>query len=126
MGNDVTMATWNDRLLDQLTFHWDGHLRPKLDGLTDEEYLWEPAPGAWSLRARADAVTSMAAGGGDLVLDFEHPEPTPTPVTTIAWRIGHITVGVLGMRNASHFDGPAMDYQSVDWPASADEALALL
>jgi hypothetical protein len=120
------MTTWNDRLLDQLGFHWDGHLRPKLEGLTDGEYRWEPAPGAWSLRPRAEATTSMAAGGGALVLDFELPEPDPTPVTTIAWRLGHIIVGVLGARNASHFGGPPMDYQSMDWPTTAKGALALL
>ena len=45
----------------------------------------------------------MAAGGGDLVADFEYPEPDPAPVTTIAWRIAHIRVGVFGQRNASHF-----------------------
>ena len=31
-------------LRDQLTWHWDAQLRPRLDGLTDEEYLWEPVP----------------------------------------------------------------------------------
>ena len=33
--------------------------------------------------------------GGDLVIDFEFPEPVPAPVTTIAWRLGHVIVGVL-------------------------------
>jgi hypothetical protein len=120
------MTTWNDRLLDQLAFHWDGHLRPKLEGLSDGEYLWEPAAGAWSLRARAAATTSMAAGGGALVLDFEYPEPDPVPVTTIAWRLGHVIVGVFGARNASHFGGPSMDYQTMEWPTTATRALALL
>lgn len=27
----------------------------------------------------------MAAGGGELVIDFEYPEPDPPPFTTIAW-----------------------------------------
>ena len=26
-------------LLEQLTFHWDAQARPRLDGLTDAEYL---------------------------------------------------------------------------------------
>lgn len=68
----------------------------------------------------------MAAGAGDLVLDFEHPAPDPAPVTTIAWRLGHVIVGVFGARNASHFGGPPIDYLTVDWPATADGALALL
>ncbi len=68
----------------------------------------------------------MAAGGGDLVADFEYPEPEPAPVTTIAWRLGHVIVGVFGARNASHFGGPPMDYFSVDWPGDAQSALVML
>jgi hypothetical protein len=60
------------------------------------------------------------------VADFEYPEPVPAPVTTIAWRLGHVIVGVLGERNASHFGGPPISYQTVDWPRTADGALAML
>lgn len=117
---------WTSQLLEQLTFHWEHQARPRLDGLTDDEYLWEPVPGAWSIRPRAEALTPMAAGGGDLVADFEYPEPVPAPVTTIAWRLGHVIVGVFGVRNASHFGGPPMDYGSVQWPGDAAAALAML
>jgi DinB family protein len=117
---------WTSELLDQLTFHWDSQARPRLDGLTDDEYLWEPAPGAWSIRPRHEAKTSMAAGGGDLVIDFEYPQPEPAPVTTTAWRLGHVIVGVLGARNAAHFGGPPVDYLTVDWPGDAASALAML
>jgi hypothetical protein len=110
-------------LLDQLELHWTSQLRPRLDGLTDEEFLWEPVPGCWSLRPRSEATTPMAAGGGDLVLDFAFPEPVPAPVTTIAWRLGHVLVGVLGARVASHFGGPPVDYQTYVWPATAAAAL---
>lgn len=117
---------WTDELLDQLTLHWSSQLRPRLDGLTDEEYRWEPVPGAWSLRQRGEAVTTMAAGGGDLVLDFDLPEPSPAPVTSIAWRLGHVLVGVLGARNASHFGGPPVDYLTRVWPPTAADALTQL
>jgi DinB superfamily len=80
----------------------------------------------WSIRHRADARTAMAAGGGDLVADFDFPEPTPPPVTTIAWRLAHVIVGLFGERNASHFGGPAMTYQTTVWPGTAGEALAML
>ena len=66
---------WTTQLLEQLTFHWDHQVRPGSRRLTDDEYLWEPVPGAWSIRPRAEARTAMAAGGGDLVADFEFPEP---------------------------------------------------
>jgi hypothetical protein len=68
----------------------------------------------------------MAAGVGPLVLDFAFPEPSPAPVTTIAWRLGHLLVGVLGMRNASHFGGPPISYQTVEWPEGAAAALKRL
>jgi hypothetical protein len=117
---------WNTELLLQLTWHWENQLRPRLSGLTDEEYLWEPARVSWNVRPRAEASTPMAVGKRDWVLDFALPEPKPVPVTTIAWRIGHLLVGVLGSRNASHFGGPAVDYQSYDYSPHAERALAEL
>jgi hypothetical protein len=117
---------WTEQLLEQLTWHWENGARHRLDGLTDDEYLWEPVPDAWSIRPRAEARSPMAAGGGDLVADFEFPEPVPAPVTTIAWRLGHVIVGIFGERNASHFGGPPMDYFTFEWAADAKSALAQL
>ncbi|MFG2195971.1 DinB family protein [Streptomyces sp. NPDC048639] len=106
----------------------------RLAGLGDEEYLWEPAPGCWSIRRRGEAATPRAFGPGEWVLDLGDPdipaneyaevarqaaggmtvakiaddwsvsverveqilthtgtpEPDETPVTTIAWRLGHL------------------------------------
>jgi hypothetical protein len=117
---------WNAELLEQLTWHWDNQFRPRLVGLTDDEYLWEPVAGCWNLRPRAEAKTRMSAGSGDWVMDFDMPEPNPAPVTTTAWRIGHILVGIFAMRIATHFGGPATDYNSYDYPEHADDALARL
>jgi hypothetical protein len=41
----------------------------RLTGLGDEEYLWEPAPGAWSIRRRGQASSPKAFGLGAWVLD---------------------------------------------------------
>ena len=112
---------WNELLLDQLTFHWEAQARPRLDGLTDDEYRWEPVVGMWNIRPRGEARTSMAAGGGEFVADFEYPEPTPTPLTTIAWRLAHVNIGIFGMRNASHFGGPPVDYRTAVYPGTAAE-----
>ena len=117
---------WPDLLLDQLEWHWTNQLRPRLAGLSDDEYLWEPVPGAWNLRPRGEAITPMAAGGGELVADFAYPEPDPAPVTTIAWRLAHVLVGVLGTRNAAHFGGPPADYATRVWPTAAADALRQL
>jgi hypothetical protein len=50
--------------------------------LSDEEYLWEPASGAWSIRRRDQAATPRAFGPGEWVLDNDTGDPDPAPVTT--------------------------------------------
>lgn len=102
-----------DLLAEQLEYHWDNQLRPRLEGLTDAEYFWQPVPDCWTVR-RHD---------GQMVPDFSYPPPEPAPFTTIAWRLAHVIIGVLAMRSHSHFDGPAADYQS--WPYASDAATAL-
>jgi hypothetical protein len=117
---------WNAQLVDQLDWHWTYQLRPRLDGLGDDEYFWEPAPGCWNVRPRDESTAPAALGAGEFVVDFAYPEPVPPPMTTIAWRIAHIVVGVLGMRAASHFGGPPVDYGSYTYAGSAAAALLQL
>jgi hypothetical protein len=126
MGNTNAGVDWTTELLAQLRFHWDTALRPPLTSLADGEYHWEPVAGCWGVRPRGTQRTDQAAGGGDMVIDFAFPQPAPAPVTTIAWRLGHMIVGVFGMRTASHFGGPPMDYASFHYAATATEALAQL
>lgn len=105
-------------------------MRERLAGLTDEEYFFDPTPAgtAWTVHPRVPAETlpptAMQGGSGAMVIDFEYPEPEPAPLTTIAWRLGHLIVGVLGMRNHAHFGAPPADYMSWDYAATAAEALA--
>ena len=82
----------------------EDQLRPRLEGLTDEEYLWEPVADTWSLRAKGDSVAPVQGGAGDLVIEFAFPVPDPAPVTTIAWRLEHVVVGCFGAR--THSPGP--------------------
>ena len=120
--------TWTSQLADQLDFYWAVHLWPRLAGLTDEEYLWRPVADVWSIAPDADGV--LRAEGGV-------PEPPTPPVTTIAWRLDHVTRGVLGTRARCLFGGsPVADSENADmfdgrhWPepipADAQGALALL
>jgi len=76
---------WNSELRSQLEWHWENQLRPRLDGLTDDEYFWEPVTGCWSVRPCDRAAAKEVAGSGEFVLEFAFPEPRPAPVTTIAW-----------------------------------------
>jgi len=125
-GSQIATLDWTALLLEQLTWHWEHQLRPRLEGLTDDEYFWEPVPDAWSIAPRGASDAPIRAGSGTYLLDFAIPEPDPAPVTTIAWRLAHLLVGVLGARNASHFGAAPVDYDSYDYPGTADEALARL
>lgn len=101
------------QLANQLDYHWTTLLRPRLDGLTDDEYFWEPVPGCWTVHR-------------DGAIDFEFPAPEPAPFTTIAWRLAHVVVGVFAMRNHFHFGGPPADYQSWQYATDAQTALTQL
>lgn len=71
---------WNDLLLEQLDWHWRHQLRPRLDGLTDAEYRWEPRPDAWNVRPRGTSTAPIALGSGDFTIDFAlHPAPHRSP-----------------------------------------------
>jgi len=61
---------WNSELAEQLDWHWREALRPRFDGLTDDEYFWEPVPGMWSIRPRGTSGVPAA--------------PTSRPSTKIA------------------------------------------
>lgn len=116
-------SDWPHELSEQLRWHWQQQLRPRLEGLTDQEYFWEPAPDSWSVRPRGQSQAPVQAGSGAFTIDFAFPEPAPPPVTTIAWRLGHLVVGVLGTRVGGHFGGPPVDYQTFAYAGTAAEAL---
>jgi DinB superfamily len=119
----TTTLDWTEQLSEQLDMHWRTQLRGRFEGLTDNEYVWEPAQPAWNVRPRTG---EGQPGTGPFTVDFAYPEPDPPPVTTIAWRLAHIIVGVLGARVASHFGGPPVDYGSHRYAATAQEAVAQL
>ncbi|MDX3076991.1 DinB family protein [Streptomyces sp. MI02-7b] len=116
---------WGRAVVEQLGFYWDFHLRPRLEGLTDEEYFWEPVPDCWSLRPRGD---------GRWRLEGSEEPSRSGPFTTIAWRMTHVTVGVFESRYRAFFGGEG----PTQWapgerlleagvlPGSAEEAVAQL
>jgi DinB superfamily len=113
---------WTCQLAEQLDWHWRRQLRPRYEGLTDAEYFWEPVANSWNIHPRGQGRAAIAAGGGEFVIDFAYPEPSPAPVTTIAWRLAHLIVGVFGTRVASHFGGPPVDYQTFHYAGTAAQA----
>jgi uncharacterized damage-inducible protein DinB len=74
------MALGKHELIDLSDQAWE-RLWGRLEGLSDDEYLWEPAPGCWSIRPTdSDRWRS----------DGSLPRPDPEPFTTIAWRLWHL------------------------------------
>jgi DinB superfamily len=116
---------WSGELTDQLDWHWVNQLRPRLGGLGDAEYRWEPVPGCWSVRPRADATTPQSYGSGEYVLERAWPAPEPAPVTTIAWRLAHLII-VFGARAAAHFGGPPFEAETFPYAGTAAGALGQL
>jgi hypothetical protein len=118
---------WGRLIVGQLEFYWDVHLRPRLDGLTDEEYLWEPVKDAWNLRRRPD--------GGYDIDDGPPPDKDSPPVTTIAWRMMHVAAGCFWPKYQAFFgdtDAPAeLDmfdrrFLPADLPGTAADGVAFL
>jgi DinB family protein len=82
-----------------LDWRWTELIRSRLEGLTDEEYLWEPAVG--TLTVRTD-------GTGGFTLD--PVRETELPLGNIAWRMAHLAASLSAHPVAAVAFGP-------DWPA---------
>ncbi|MFD7072531.1 DinB family protein [Streptomyces sp. NPDC059913] len=118
--------TRSEQLADQLDWYWRTNLRPRLDGLTDEEYFWEPVGGCWTIRPRGTSTALVREGSGEWTMDSASPAPVPAPVTTIAWRLAHVIVSCLGYRVGWYFGGQDVGSQTFAYAGTADEALEQL
>jgi hypothetical protein len=91
----------------------------RLDGLTDEELLWEPAPDCWSVSKLDDGSTRPTS---------DHPSwapvPDAEPPRTLAWSIGHLGSGTL--IRADWLVGDHEMVNGPDWPMTVDEAIPFL
>src|SRR5215210_3991644 len=93
-------------------------LTERLSGLTDEEFLWEPAPEVWTVRAGPDARP---------VPDAESwaPDGAATPPRTLAWSMDHLGAGT--WERADYLVGShSLQPGDVVWPLTADAGLVFL
>jgi uncharacterized damage-inducible protein DinB len=91
-------------------------LRRGVHGLTDDEFSWEPVPGAWTIRQLPD---------GRWDADYAEPDPDPPPFTTIGWRLVHVaTCKVIYHDHA--FGRGEMNWATLDHPHTPGQALAML
>lgn len=125
MSEQLTFATTRlGLLLDQYDTSY-AMFRDRLNGLTDAEYFWEPAPGSWSVRRRAAATTGRIIGKGEWVFEKEPGDPQPAPFTTIAWRLCHLVSGQM-LRYDYTFGAKALDMNEIEFPGAAATALTFL
>lgn len=99
----------------QLDWYWHAMFLPRLQGMTDEEHLWEPVADCWTVRLRPDGRWAPDAGF----------PPEPAPLTTIAWRLCHIW-SCLAMRANYHFGDRSLTSGDVDWPGTAVDAVTFV
>jgi hypothetical protein len=82
----------------QLGFSWLV-LAQRLDGLTDEEWSWEPSSSAWSVRRRAEAEArpdraDHLLGTGEWVVEWPRDDGSDPRTRTISWLVAHLTEAV--------------------------------
>lgn len=91
-------------------------MRGRVQGMTDEEYFWEPVEGCWRVYRRAD---------GRWDHDYEEPDPDPAPFTTIGWRLAHIATCKV-MYHEYAFGPRMLTWDTIETPGTADDALDML
>ncbi len=88
----------------------------RLDGLSDNEYQWEPAPGCWSIRDI----------DGTWVAELDPARPEPGPITTIAWRLWHLAVDCMDSYSARILGASGSGLPDDQFVGTAAEAITVL
>ncbi|MFL6136422.1 MAG: DinB family protein [Frankiaceae bacterium] len=99
-------------VLGSIDYVWS-RVRDRLGGLDQDEYLWEPAPGCWSVREH----------DGAWLADLARPEPVPPPVTTIAWRLWHIASDCLAGYTSAGLGPWPLEVRDAEWFGEVGQAL---
>jgi DinB superfamily len=104
-------------------------LTSRLEGITDEEFFWEPCSGCWTLRRISE---SQINARGEWQIDYADYGTGPPPVTTVAWRLIHIASGNwiyweyafgAGLRTFLDLEVPGTAAGAVEWLRASQEPL---
>ena len=90
--------------------------RGRLEGLSQDEYLWEPVEGCWSVR-EVD---------GTWHAHEREDTAEPAPVTTIAWRLWHIASECLADYTEGSLGPWPLEVRGTEWYGDVESALAAL
>jgi hypothetical protein len=99
-----------------------GTVKARLEGLTDDEFFWEPVPRCWTVRRRRDGEISIFNGRGEWIYDYAIPDPEPPPFTTIGWRLIHIAC-INDMYHERVLGPQQRDYEDQEVPHTATDAI---
>lgn len=91
-------------------------IQERVEGLTDEEFWWEPVPDAWTIRQGED---------GRWAADYAEPDPVPPPFTTIGWRLVHVAECKIMYREYA-FGLGRLTWPEIDSAHTAGDAIAQL
>jgi hypothetical protein len=75
----VSESPIRESLLANIGFRWNALIRSRLEGISDDEYMWEPVAGCPSVRPDA--------AGGYIA---DPIGPAEFPLGNIAWRMAHL------------------------------------
>lgn len=91
-------------------------LRARLEGLTEPEFFWQPAPDSWTIYEDRP---------GHWTYHYAIPDPDPAPPTTIGWLIVHLATCKL-MYHEWAFGPARLTFAEIEIPSTAAGAIALL
>jgi hypothetical protein len=91
-------------------------LRDRLEGVSDEEFFWQPVPDCWTI---------YQDPSGRWTYHYAVPEPEPAPVTTIGWQLVHLGTCKV-MYHEWAFGAAKLTFPDLIIPSTAVGAIALL
>lgn len=91
-------------------------LRARSDGLTDDEFFWQPVPDSWTIYEDRP---------GHWTYHYAIPDPNPAPVTTIGWQLVHLGTTKF-MYHEWAYGAARLTFPELDIPNNARSALDLL
>jgi DinB family protein len=91
-------------------------LLARLEGLTEDEFFWEAAPGAWNITRGED---------GRWTSPYEEPDPVPAPLTTIGWRLVHLAQ-CKPMYHEYAFGPGRLTWDTIETPGTVEGCVAML
>jgi hypothetical protein len=91
-------------------------LLARVQGLTDDEFFWQPIPNCWTIYRGARSRWTY---------HYAEPDPDPAPVTTIGWQLVHVVLCKI-MYHEWAYGSAQLTWPALDIPYTAADAIALL